>query len=385
MNFTLPSSAPLPRDIRPSPLRPRCLAHERIFQWKGVNIPVPRTSIDAFSLAREKKTLLASTKDWAAYGSGLKKFHIFCDVFSIPEPDRLPASFQTIHSFVLWASADESDADLPGAPILPVEPVSDSTLRHYLSAIRAWHIVQGWLPPLDDVQRDRINLSLKGIANLQAAHHRKPPRPPVTTAMLHLLRTSLDLSAPFDACVWAIATCAFWAMMRLGEVTVESRGAFNPISCLTRKDAIADLDLDKNLFVRLELPAAKTARPGESQSVWLVPQDDLCPIIALRNLAVVVPGAADDPLFSWRDAKGDIRPMAKPRFLERVNSILTSSNSIRIFGHSFRIGGASYYMANNIDTEIVRIAGRWRSLSYQTYIRGFEQVVSRRFAGLPKA
>lgn len=385
MNIIPPSSPPLPVDIRPSPLRPHCSAHERIFEWKGVNAPIPRTSDDIWSFARETKTLYASTKDFSAYGSGLKKFHIFCDIFSISESDRLPASFQTIHSFVLWASADESDAALPGAPTLPSEPVSDSTLRHYLSAIRAWHIAQGWLPPLNEAQRDRINLSLKGIANLQAAHHRKPPRPPVTTAMLYLLKDSLNLSAPFDACVWAIATCAFWAMLRLGEATVKSNRAFNPLSCLTRKDATEDLDLDKRLFARLNLPSAKTARPGESQSVVIIPQGNLCPIEALRNLAIVVPAKADDPMFSWRDDKGAIRPMAKPRFMERVNGILTSNNSDRIFGHSFRIGGASYYMANKIDTEVVRIAGRWRSLAYQTYVRGVEQAISRRFADLPKA
>ena len=384
MNFTPPSSTPLPLDILPSPLRPKCHADKRIFKWKGVNPPIPRTTNDVWSLAREVKMLECSTKDFASYGAGLKKFHIFCDIFSIPESDRLPASWQIIHSFVLWASADESDASLPDPPILPQTPVADSTLRHYLSAIRAWHIAQGWLPPLNDVERDRINLSIRGIARFQAGSHRKPPRPPVTTAMLRLLKDTLDLNAPFDACVWAIASCAFWAMMRLGEATVKSQAAFNPTTCLTRQDALQEADLDGRLFVRLIIPSAKTARPGESQSVLLVPRGTLCPIEALRNLNRVLPARASDPLFSWQDDKHVIRPMTKTRFTERVNGILTANSSQRIYGHSFRIGGASYYMANKIDTEVVRIAGRWQSMSYQVYIRNVEQVISRRFADLPE-
>jgi hypothetical protein len=199
------------------------------------------------------------------------------------------------------------------------------------------------------------------------------------------VRNSLDLNAPFDACVWAIAACAFWGMLRMGEATVKSRGDFKPSKCLTRRNVTGGVDLDKHPYLRLDLPSAKTARPGEQQSVWLVPQGDLCAISALRNLAEVVPARADDPLFSWRDSRGAVRPMAKPRFMEQVNDILTSRGTQRIYGHSFRIGGASFYMANKVNPEVVRIAGRWRSLAYEVYIRSFEQVVSRHLASLPDA
>lgn len=263
-------------------------------------------------------------------------------------------------------------------------PISESTLCHYLSTIRAWHIAQGWLPPLSDIQQDHIDLSLRGIAHIQADHHRKPPGPPVTVTMLHLFKDSLDLNSPFDACIWAIASCAFWAMMRLGEGTVKSRAAFQPTTCLTRKDTVKDANLDGHTFVRINLPSAKTTCPGESQSVWLVPQGSLCPIKALKNLGRIAPAQADNPLFPWCNNKHTIHPMTKPSFLDRVNRILTSHGSERVYGHSFRIGGASYYMAHKMDMEVVKIAGRWQSISYQLYIRRVEQVISRRFADLPE-
>ncbi|KAG1876104.1 hypothetical protein C8R48DRAFT_575665, partial [Suillus tomentosus] len=74
-------------------------------------------------------------------------------------------------------------------------------------------------------------------------------------------------------------------------------------------------------------------------------------------------------LFSWRDGKGNICPMVKVRALERIKSILVAWGCGTSFGHSFRIGGASFYLAKKIDPEIVRIAGRWKSLAYETYIR----------------
>ena len=198
--------------------------------------------------------------------------------------------------------------------------------------------------------------------------------------MLAALRASLCLGSSFDTCVWAMATCAFWGMMRLGEATVQSRGAFSPQSHATRGSVYQDHDLKGTPYARINLPRAKTAAPGEQQSIWLTPRGPLCPLTALHNMARVTPAGPEDPLFSWRDSQGAIRPLVKTAALARVNDILARSELGSTFGHSFRIGGASYYLAQKVDPEMVRIAGRWRSLAYETYIRGFEQVISRHMA-----
>ncbi|KAG1834524.1 hypothetical protein EV424DRAFT_1310211 [Suillus variegatus] len=344
-----------------SPLRPPCKASERIFLWRGVNSPPPSTIDDPVIQFIASRASRASLRDTASYGAGLRKFHLFCDIFSIPESNRLPASFELLHSFALWA------------------PISVSVARKYLSAIRAWHIAQGWLPPLSDVHHDRINWSLRGLENLQSSR-RKPLRPPITLPMLTAIKDSLLLSDPFDACVWAMASCAFFGMMRFGEVAVSSRAAFTASKHLTRANAFFGFDLRSSPYARLDLPSAKTARAGEIQSVFLNEQGDLCPLAALHNLARIVPALGSDPLFSWRDVRGDIRPMAKVRALERINSILIGHGWGTSFGHSFRIGGASFYLAKKVDPEIVRIAGRWKSLAYETYIRAFEQISSQHMA-----
>jgi hypothetical protein len=388
--FTLTSAPHLPDlsrsangllQLRPSPLRPKCKADERIFSWIGVN-PPPASTIDnpvihyLADLANH-----ASLRDTGSYGSGLRKFHIFCDVFSIPEAQRLPASFQVLHSFALWAATDPESIDPLLHASAQFEPVSVGVVKKYLSAVRAWHIAQGWPEPLSEADHNRINWSLRGLENIQGTRSRAL-RPPITLNMLRGLKVTLNLSEPFDACIWAMASCAFFGMMRFGEVSVASRNTFSGAKHLKRSDVFLGSDLDGKRYACLDLPSAKTAKPGEIQSVYLTAQGDLCPLEALTNLARVVPAGPSDPLFSWRDKQSEVRPMVKAKALLRINTILGAWGWGTAFGHSFRIGGASFYLAQGVNPEIVRLAGRWKSLAYEAYIRAFEQVASRHMGNL---
>ncbi|KAI6102883.1 hypothetical protein F5141DRAFT_959768, partial [Pisolithus sp. B1] len=57
--------------------------------------------------------------------------------------------------------------------------------------------------------------------------------------------------------------------------------------------------------------------------------------------------------------------------ITHINTILTAWGWGMHFGHSFCIGGASFFLSQNIDPKIIRIAGRWKSLAYQLYIQAF--------------
>jgi hypothetical protein len=100
-------------------------------------------------------------------------------------------------------------------------------------------------------------------------------------------------------------------------------------------------------------------------------------IEALQNLARVVPAEDNAPLFSWRNNRWKFHPMVKDKVLHRIKDALNLAGWPGIQGHSFRIGGASYFLAKGVNPEIVRIAGHWRLLAYETYIQGFEQAVSK--------
>jgi len=181
-----------------------------------------------------------------------------------------------------------------------------------------------------------------------------------------------------------MATCAFWGMMRFGEISVKLRKDFDGQKHLKRSDALLGFDLDNRRYARLDLPTAKTAAMGEIQSVFVTTQkaSSLCPIEALENMAKVTPAGPSDPLFCWRDNHGDIRPITKDAALSRINTILQAWGWGTAFGHSFRIGGASFYLAQKIDPEVVRIAGHWKSLAYETYIRAFELVANRHMGNI---
>ena len=370
--------------LQPSMLRPACRAEDRIFQWKGINCPPASTISDPTIQAIALLATRHSLRDASSYGSGLRKFHIFCDIFSIREGDRLPASFEVIHSFALWAATDPEALDPALRGDTHFEPVAVTTVQKYVSAVRAWHIVQGWPEPLSDTDHERINWSLRGLQNIFGKRSR-PVRPPITIPMLRALKLSLSLTEPFDACVWAMAASAFWGMMRFGEVSVCSRGDFWGDRHLKRSDVFIGRDLDSRKYMRLDLPSAKTAAMGEIQSVFVTVQtaSGLCPVEALDNLARVTPAGASDPLFSWRDNRGEIHPMVRDKALARINAILQAWGWGTSFGHFFWIGGASFYLAQKISPEIVRIAGRWKSLAYETYIRAFELIANRHLGNLP--
>jgi hypothetical protein len=172
-------------------------------------------------------------------------------------------------------------------------------------------------------------------------------------------------------------------MMCFGKVSVTSCSTFNKAQHLQREDVIFGTDLDGRNYARLNLPSAKMAKPGMTQSVFLSTQGELCPITAIMNLAKIVPARADDPLFSWRDNRGEVRLMVKARALDHINSILSANGWGNAFSHSFRIGGVLYYLAQKVSPEIVRIAGRWKSLAYEAYIRAFEQVTLRHMGSMP--
>ncbi|KAF8576008.1 hypothetical protein K439DRAFT_1292150, partial [Ramaria rubella] len=53
--------------------------------------------------------------------------------------------------------------------------------------------------------------------------------------------------------------------------------------------------------------------------------------------------------------------------IDKINSILSSNGWGNSFRHSFRIGGASFFLAQKVDPEIVRLAGHWKSLAYEAY------------------
>jgi hypothetical protein len=199
--------------LQSSPLWPNCHADKRIFAWRGVqnapssvlNIPVLQHIADLASQASLCKI--------SGYGAGLCKFHLFCNIFQILEEAHLPAPYEVLFAFALWASTTLDPLDPIFADGTLSKPVAVATACKYLSVVQAWHLAPGWPAPLSDGSHNHINWSLWGLSHLKALQQKCPPCPPATLAMLAVLSISLNLADPFEAAVWAICLCAFWGLM----------------------------------------------------------------------------------------------------------------------------------------------------------------------------
>jgi len=93
----LPHPLPYHSDLAPSPspLRPHCLAKDRLRLWIPAPNPVASPSVLA-SDEQLNRILQVLNASWqgstkATYGAGLLVFHVFCDQQGIPEPARCPA------------------------------------------------------------------------------------------------------------------------------------------------------------------------------------------------------------------------------------------------------------------------------------------------------
>jgi hypothetical protein len=120
-----PSLSPLP-----SPLRPHCLARDRLWLW----IPSPLVASRHSSAQGDELNHIfdVMSNAWASstresYSAGVLVYHVYCDKKGIPEELRAPTSQAIITSLV---------ASLAGS-------YSGSTISNYVHGICAWHILHG--------------------------------------------------------------------------------------------------------------------------------------------------------------------------------------------------------------------------------------------------
>ncbi|KAJ3964507.1 hypothetical protein EV361DRAFT_766251, partial [Lentinula raphanica] len=143
-----------------------------------------RTSIPDHLLVEAEKLvgsgITIETK--TSYAAGLLRWHQFCDEENVPEEDRMPASYVLIAAFVSRHAGK----------------YSGSTIRSWLSALRAWHVLNHASWP----EKSPWLTLARRAANQLGSHRRRPSRVPVTLQHLLCLRSRLDLSTPFHCAVW---------------------------------------------------------------------------------------------------------------------------------------------------------------------------------------
>ncbi|PPR06414.1 hypothetical protein CVT24_002553, partial [Panaeolus cyanescens] len=293
----------------------------------------------------------------SSYARNLKHFHRFCSQRNIPPESRFPTS----ESLLLIYAASH------------VGICSSSTVRHRLSALKAYHVIHNW--PWNG--SPRLSKLLRGLKLSAPDSSSRPPRPPISLSMLIRLLKRLNLRDPFDAAVAACASTAFWGQCRLGELLPRSSNVTHSSSIPTRSHLTCSASKSRPpQSFNLHLPQTKTNRLG--QTVTILPRDDASnPLPLLQNHLFVNHLPIHVPLFSYcpkNHASPHTRILSKPAFLARCNAILNPLGYKRISGHSFRIGGTTTLLASGIPSDVVKTMGRWSSDSFLRYWRHIDRI-----------
>lgn len=297
----------------------------------------------------------------ANHRTALNRFLEFCNNNSVPQEDRFPASELLLCAFI--ASCTNR------AP---------STVKNYISGIRAFHITKG-LPWHGST---RLQYVRDGVVNFSGtAVNSKPPRPPVTRDMLQALYNNLDRTSPQDICILACASVAFWGQARLGELLLESA---LPVPNPLPVPSPSDVRSNTMASITMTLPHTKVKK-WTGEEITLTQQLDASnPVQALDLHLSINKLPPHLPLFSFRVGL-ETRVLTKQHFLSACNNIWSKSGLPRYTGHSFRIGGTTALLLAGVQPSLVKEMGRWASDAYKLYWRDFHTLIPLNAQNLPLA
>lgn len=162
-------------------------------------------------------------------------------------------------------------------------------------------------------------------------------RPPVLVSDLVILLEVLTDQGELGLAMLTAALVAFWGTARLGELLSD-----NPKKILPRWN---DLDWARDRsHVRINIFNAKTAKPGEVQSIYLQRQDSvLDPVSMIEEWFAFRPRKLSDEIFLvWvNDKKRMLGKQATVNHMRSVWNTRRPKGRQLLHGHSFRIGRAS--------------------------------------------
>lgn len=310
-------------------------------------------------------------------------------VISSAEALTIRAHHRTVRDFLAWCAG----AGAPPRLQFPVSAelcvtwlasftgsVSPGTITKRLSGMKLWHDLH--LQPFDP-NPGWVRRTLAG-ARAHAPAGREPCRP-VRVADLKLVLTQLSLDSlanphnePANVAAAAAYLTAFFGMCRLGELTVPSLDGYRA-SSHPGGDAVLFQE-DGGLLALVRLPRSKTSAAPVTVALGGVAVDGAEALNAVRALVRHMrlnnPGPGEH-LFTYteRGGKGR-RPLTKSWFVQRFNGILADYGEPQVTGHSFRVGGATFYTRSGQDVERVKLVGRWKSDAWMGYVRDKQRLAA---------
>jgi len=200
----------------------------------------------------------------------------------------------------------------------------------------------------------RVQSSLRGIRILFP--HATIRKSPLTITHLQQLHHRINHNNASQVTFYAMITCCFFGLLRLGEVTLreDSRRTllFKHIGNITTRG------------VTITLPASKTDPYWGSTEVFLPRLAEVyCPVKCVERMLTFRRESTTQTLFENQQGT----PFTRKQFLYYLHALLPEDPLIS--GHSARAGGATWAASLGLsELEICRM-GRWSSDAYRKYLR----------------
>ena len=289
----------------------------------------------------------------STYSSHLRAFLRFCAEFSLTP---CPAPTSTLLRYAAFLARSKCY----------------TSVTQYLNIIRIIHQEFGYDNPVKD--NWQLSSLLRGIKRGKGVTVN--PKAPLMPKHLSQIRDMLRLDRLADLQFWAATLCAFFGLLRIGNLT--------PPHSVTRQD----LSVTKKGII-LYIRRSKTIQFGErTHSVVLpyLPGSHLCPVSTLlRFLGRTTSCPFDAPLFSIMDTAGRMVPLSAGAFRQRLQRVTSSCPLIpQCSMHSLRKGGATWLLSCNVPLATVRIIGDWSSDAVFRYLLPDESAKFRVLYGAAK-
>ena len=131
--------------------------------------------------------------------------------------------------------------------------IQHSSIKVYLSGVRALHIEQGFPDPIANCLR--LQRVVRGIKRCQGSS--SSSRLPITDDLMLLIWQSLDLCLPDHLMFWAACSLGYFGFLRASEFTVPNLASFSPSLHLGVQDIAVD-SLSAPSCMRVQIKGSKT-------------------------------------------------------------------------------------------------------------------------------
>lgn len=236
-----------------------------------------------------------------------------------------------------------------------------STVTSYLSAIGYAHKLAGVNDPTETAIIRQI---LKGYRKLAPSHDvRLPITLPILTRLIASFQHTTESAYQLHL-LSAMCSLAFFAFLRIGEITINSSNHSNLIM-LPQLERLVNRQ-GQVTALQLTIVKYKHSDNGRPFVIYIYKEDTCCPVKTILDF-ISARGTVHGPLFCWPDGA----PIKRTFFVEQLNRALRfcKLDPALYKSHSFRIGAATWAAASGFTDTQIRQLGRWKSNAFLLYIR----------------